>query len=119
MVSRDPTSESPVDAAFRPVLTWMANEIAAGRPPQAANVHLRTADTWEVITGILQDYGESLIPLPDRTWESSVCQWYGHHWQVLVDLYTEGEGRSDLVMHVDIIEADGGFDYSLHLVHVP
>ncbi|AWH51193.1 hypothetical protein ACI703_01115 [Isoptericola jiangsuensis] len=119
MVRKDPDTETPVDEAFRPTLAWMANEIAAGRAPQAANVPTCSADTWDVITGILEDYGETLVPLPEAAWETSVSQWYGERWKVLVDLHTVAEGRSDLVMDVDIIETEAGFEYTLHLVYVP
>ena len=119
MVRKDPDIEAAVDEAFRPTLTWMANEIASGRVPDAADVRLRTADTWETITDIIQDYGETLVPLPEATWETSVSQWDGERWKVLVDLHTAAEGRSDLVMDVSITETETGFAYSLHLVYVP
>ena len=108
-----------VGTSFRPTLTWMANEIASGRAPDAADVRLRTADTWETITDSILDYGETLVPLPEATWETSVSQWYGERWKVLVDLHTAAEGRSDLVMDVDIVETEAGFEYTLHLVYVP
>lgn len=119
MVRKDPHNETAVDEAFRPTLTWMANEIAAGRAPQASNVRLRTADTWDVIVDIVEDYGETLVSLPEAAWETSVSQWMGGHWHVLVDLYTAAEGQSDLVMDVSIAETEAGFEYILHLVYVP
>jgi len=119
MVRKDPHTETPVDEAFRPTLTWMADEIAAGRAPHAASVSACSADTWDVITGIIDDYGETLVRLPEATWETSVSQWDGQRWKVLVDLYTVAEGRSDLVMDVSITETETGFAYSLHLVYVP
>ncbi len=119
MVRKDSDTETPVDEASRSTLTWMANEIAAGRSPQAANVPPCSADTWRIITGIIEDYGETLVPLPEAAWKTSVSQWYGERWKVLVDLHTAAEGRSDLVMDVDIAETETGFEYSLHLVYVP
>jgi len=119
MVRKDPHTETPVDEAFRPTLTWMANEIASGRAPDTANVHLRTADMWEAISEIIDHYGETLAPLPEATWETSVSQWDAQRWKVLVDLHTVAEGRSDLVMDVSIAETEAGFAYSLHLVYVP
>ncbi|RTQ88643.1 MULTISPECIES: DUF7668 domain-containing protein [Stenotrophomonas] len=119
MARKDPDTETPVDEAFRPTLAWMANEIAAGRAPHAANVPACSADIWDVITGIIADYGETLVTLPEASWETSVSQWHGERWKVLVDLYTAVEGRSDLVMDVDIAETETGFEYSLHLVYVP
>ena len=65
------------------------------------------------------EYGETLVELPHDTWTTSVAQWLGTRWDVLVDLWTEGEGRSDLVLHARVFEANGGYRYEVHLVYVP
>ena len=67
----------------------------------------------------LADYGETLIDLPDETWETSVSQWMGPHWDVLVDLWTAESGRSDLVLHVQVFETRSGFRVEIHAVYVP
>jgi hypothetical protein len=65
------------------------------------------------------DYGETLVELPRETWESSVAQWMGAHWDVLVDLWTEGEGRRDLVLDARVHETESGFRFEVRLVYVP
>lgn len=67
----------------------------------------------------IQDYGAELVSLPEETWNTSVCQWYGQHWDVMVDLYTADEGASDLVLQLRIYEEAGDYIFEVHLVYVP
>jgi len=43
----------------------------------------------------------------------------GTGWQVLVDLWTQEEGRSDLALHLHVAESAGGYRFAVHLVYVP
>ena len=65
------------------------------------------------------DYGEALAELPDDTWETSIAQWMGTFWEVLVDLYTIPSGRSDMVLHLHAFEAEDGFRFEIQLLYVP
>jgi hypothetical protein len=77
-------------------------------------------DLSNVCRDAIRRYGDvRLVPLPTDTWGTSVCLWRGDRWQCLVDLWTEEEGRSDLVLDVDVFEEGGGYRYSINLVHVP
>jgi hypothetical protein len=67
----------------------------------------------------ISDYGCTLTPLPHASWDTSVCQWQLDYWEVLVDLFTVEEGRSDLVLHVHVFEQMAGFVFKVHLVYVP
>jgi hypothetical protein len=68
----------------------------------------------------VEDYGDvHLARLGEQTWESSVAMWTGQSWQVLVDMQTEEEGRSDLALEVNVREAATGFQYDIHLLYVP
>lgn len=67
----------------------------------------------------IQDYGADLVSLPEETWNTSVCQWYGQHWDVMVDLYTVDEGASDLVLQLRVYEEAGDYIFEVHLVYVP
>lgn len=60
-----------------------------------------------------------LIELPDETWESSICMWMGNHWDVLIDLWTEAEGRSDLVLSAQVTESDNSFVVNVDMIYVP
>lgn len=41
------------------------------------------------------------------------------YWDVLVDLYTKGEGLSDLVLTGKMIEVNGEPQYTVGLIYVP
>ncbi len=71
------------------------------------------------IAKYLEDYGETLLELPDETWQSSIAQWMGDHWEILVDLWTVESGQSDLVLSGRVFETDGGFQIVVDSVHVP
>ncbi|MFK7999335.1 MAG: hypothetical protein AB8H86_07040 [Polyangiales bacterium] len=65
------------------------------------------------------DYGERLCPLTEETWDTSVCLWDEDRWSLLVDLRTEGEGRSDLALSLVVYEDTGGYRFELELLYVP
>jgi hypothetical protein len=78
-----------------------------------------SAETAEHIASYIRDYGETLVELPEDTWKSSSCIWMGESWDVLVDLWTQGEGRSDLVLSVQVKEAGSDFAVEVYMVYVP
>ncbi|WP_425460059.1 DUF7668 domain-containing protein [Exilibacterium tricleocarpae] len=75
--------------------------------------------TEKQIKDYIQDYGEELILLPSETWESSVYIWMRGHWDVLIDLWTVSEGRSDLVLGADVTEGENGYILEISMVYVP
>ena len=77
------------------------------------------ARTAERIRGKIAAYGASLVDLPPDSWHTSVAQWYGTHWDILVDLWTAEEGRSDLVLAGKIEDSDSGPRFTIQLVYVP
>jgi hypothetical protein len=84
--------------------------------PCVAPASTATADQ---IRAYVTDFGEELVDLPDETWNSSLSQWMGTHWDVLVDLWTVESGRSDLVLNVRVFEAEKDFRFEIDSVHVP
>ena len=82
-------------------------------------VSLVLNETANQIKEYIQDYGEELIQLPDETWDSSVYIWAGSHWNVLIDLWTAGEGRSDLVLNAQVSEEDNRYIIDISMVYVP
>ena len=78
-----------------------------------------SAATAEQVRDCLADYGATLIELPDDTWQTSVAQWMKTHWDVLVDLWTAEEGRSDLVLEGKVVETSTGPRLTIHMVYVP
>ena len=63
----------------------------------------------------IAQYGSELVALTAQTWDTSVCQWMGNYWDVLVDLYAQ-EGLSDLVIFVRVRHS--GTDYLIGIVSV-
>ena len=110
--------QQPVPLEWRPALAKAANAFAAGdfTLQGLSGVEPTSASTASQVREYLADYGATLVPLPQETWDSSVCIWSGHHWDVLVDLWTQEEGCSDLVMHAYV--APSGV-VSIHAVYVP
>jgi hypothetical protein len=72
------------------------------------------------ISDNIRSYGDSLVSLPKNTWDTSVCQWMRKYWDVLVDLYTEREGESDLALMMRVYEEEGSsYLFEVSSVHVP
>jgi hypothetical protein len=114
--------QAPVPAIWRPTLAAIVDafregdfELARGIP-EVAPV---SPDDARIIAGNIEDYGATLVGLPDEAWETSVSQWMDGYWHVLVDLYTEDEGPSDLVLDVRVREHGAGYRFEVHLVYVP
>ena len=119
---KDEEKAHPVAVAWRPVLREVVRafvrgdyELADGVP----SVLPVPAATAEQIRKYVADYGATLIELPDAAWETSCAQWMENGWEVLVDLWTQEEGPSDLVLHLDVTESGTGYRFKVHLVYVP
>jgi hypothetical protein len=119
---KDESRELPIPSAWRPVFRDIVDafvqrdyRLSAG-VPRVAPV---TSDTAAHIEKYIEAYGETLIELPEETWDSSVCIWQGNRWDALVDLWTRAEGRSDLVLSARIFETDRGFEFHIYMVYVP
>lgn len=121
--TKDEDLELPVPNVWRPTLKAIVDSlvrrdsrIGVGLP----SVTPASADTTRQCLQAVDDYGEvALIPLPEKAWETSVTRWFGDHWDCLVDLWTEEEGRSDLVLELDVWEDMPGYRFCIHLVYVP
>lgn len=120
--SKDSVNEHPVPTEWRDTFRTIVNRFAVRDYQLASGVSgvLPVAeDTASQIADYIEDYGETLIPLLESTWESSATRWMGDHWVVLVDLCTEAEGISDLVLYSIVKEEDSEYVYQVHLVYVP
>jgi hypothetical protein len=119
---KDEDAEHPVASAWRPTLKKIVDAFVRGdyglkkRIPHVAPVPPATARHMKKYVA---EYGETLRTLPDDTWSTSVAQWMGNGWEVLVDLWTVESGRSDMVLHVFVSEVKTGFRIKIHLVYVP
>ena len=121
-VTKDAHNEGPIPSAWRPVLKSIVDAFVRGDYglkdglPGVAPISEETAAQ---VREYIEDYGAKLIELPPQSWDTSVCIWMGDRWDALVDLWTEDEGRSDLVLQVDVSEADSGYVVAIFMVYVP
>jgi hypothetical protein len=119
---KDAAKERSIPSAWRPAFREIVKALVGGDfKVNVGVVGLSPVsdDVAEQIQEYLADYGEELTDLPEVTWKSSVCIWRGDHWDALVDLWTVGEGRSDLVLQAFVRESHTGFSYEIHMVYVP
>jgi len=119
---KDEESAHPIAGSWRPVFRAVVKAFSEDDFELSRGV----AGVAPVDPGIasqnrayVRNYGELLVDLPEDTWATSCAQWMGQHWDVLVDLYTEGEGASDLVLTGQMNELNGKPQFSVGLIYVP
>ncbi len=121
-VVKDEESEHPIPIAWRPIFVDIISAFVKKNYQLATGldgVSSVSEETANHIKEYIEDYGEELIKLPEETWDSSVCIWMGTHWDVLVDLWTAEEGRSDLVLGARVAESNNGYIVNVDMVYVP
>ncbi|WP_051695126.1 hypothetical protein [Caulobacter sp. UNC358MFTsu5.1] len=76
------------------------------------------ADTARFIEEQIAAYGARLVPLSEKVWQRSVYRWMDGWWEFLIDLSTDEEAVSDLVLHAKLF---GGLQGRIEVwsVHVP
>jgi hypothetical protein len=119
---KDESEQQPIPTAWRPVFCEMVSafvkhdyRLESGVP----GVEPVSVDTAVRIQNYIKKYGATLVPLPEETWNSSIAMWYGDFWDVLIDLWTQEEGPSDLVLSARVREDKLGFAFQIRLVYVP
>ncbi len=119
---KDPDSQRQIPTAWRQTIKAIVHEFAnhnfqlIGGLEGVMPVSVETAN---YVRNNIEDYGAELVDIPDETWDTSVCIWNGTHWDALVDLWSRSEGRSDLVLSLQIYESKSGFDFSIYMIYVP
>jgi hypothetical protein len=115
--------QQPVPSAWRPTFEAIVNAFIAGDwqlSSAPASVERLPEDIAQAIQQNVADYGGiTLTALPAETWETSVAIWMGTVWEVLVDLWSIEEGRTDLVIDAKVAELDDGYAFKVHFVYVP
>ena len=119
---KDKSRRLPIPSAWRPVFRKIVGAIvqrdyrlSAGVPGVAPVADNTAAQIEKYIAG----YGETLVDLPEETWDSSVCIGRLNAGMRFVDLWTRGKGRSDLVLSAHVFESDAGFEFHIDMVYVP
>ncbi|NQZ33726.1 MAG: hypothetical protein HRU06_20860 [Oceanospirillaceae bacterium] len=119
---KDLDAAHPISALWRPLLLEVIARLAKGDFELSNIVEGVLAVDPEVATinreNVL-DYGEILTQLPAAAWDTSCAQYMGTYWEILVDLYTIGEGASDLVLHGRMSEFSGKPQFEVGLIYVP
>jgi hypothetical protein len=119
---KDEEEQHPVPTAWRPAFREIVNAFIehdyrlTNGVEGVLPVSVKTA---KQIKEYVDDYGETLVALPEKTWTSSICMWMGKRWEVLIDLWTKREGQSDLVLSALVSEAKDGFKIKIEMVYVP
>lgn len=119
---KDEDAEHPIADVWRPTLREIVKALAEGDYELSRgipSVVLEAPDVAEQMRSYVKDYGETLTELNDETWRTSVAQWNGPYWDVLVDLWTVESGRSDMALSLWVYEADGGFRFQVNSLYVP
>ncbi len=122
VVEKNEEDELPIPHIWRPIFMAIVNAFVKKDYNLSAgikNINLVSNNTAEQIKEYIEDYGEELIELPEETWDSSVYICYGDYWNVLIDLYTKGEGISDLVLNAEVRKVNNDFVFNINLVYVP
>lgn len=121
-VTKDMENEGPIPSAWRPALENIVDAFVRHDYRLAdgvAGVAPVSEETAMQIRTYIQEYGANLVPLPPEAWATSVCIWMGDHWDALIDLWTEEEGSSDLVLQVQVSELGNEFLVTVYMVYVP
>lgn len=121
-VERHENRELPVPTYWRETLSSIVDCFVDGdfQPNRKIRgVLLIAPENVSDIEETIQAYGEKLVGLPPESWETSFYQATLGGWQVFVDLYTENERPSDLVLFVFVKEEVAAFSYEVQSVHVP
>lgn len=122
LVEKNDENELPIPSIWRPtfskiVKAFVEKDYKIER--KIDNVTPISEDTAKQIKKYIEDYGEKLIDLPNETWNSSVYMYYGTYWNVLIDLFTESEGLSDLALSLEVREVSNEYEFEVKLVLVP
>ncbi|QKJ67284.1 hypothetical protein HQN60_11550 [Deefgea piscis] len=121
-VEKDEENQLPIPTVWRPIFVSIVDAFVKkdySLSCEIDGVASVSKETANHIKEYIEDYGEELIQLPNETWESSICICMSGHWDVLIDLWTAGEGRSDLVLGARISESKNGYIVDIEMVYVP
>jgi len=113
--------ELPVPTEWRKPLTDIVECRASGEFSKLSSLPAVTLEGgwgWQDIETYIKDYGCKLTSLPEESWRTSIYLWMGGYWEVLVDLFTVEEGRSDLALFVRAFPREGPYIFQIMSVHV-
>jgi hypothetical protein len=110
----------PIPTLWRPVFRQIVRAFADGNYELSGVTGVEiSADGATQVQRYIADYAETLVDLPEDTWRTSIAHWMDGHWDVLVDLWTEREGSSDMILSARVYERAEGTSVHVHAVYVP
>ena len=119
---KDLEKEHPIASSWRPLICEVVNAVVEGDYSLSSKFQNTVSIPSDIATAnrnYISDYAETLVPLQNETWESSCAQWMGAHWDIIIDLFTESEGLSDLVLTGKVCENNGKIQITVGLIYVP
>src|SRR5262245_14363349 len=119
---KDEDAAHPVASAWRPIIGEIVRAFVRGDYGLAqpvAGVEPVSQELAARNRAYVEEYGATLVELPDEAWETSCAQWMVGHWDVVVDLWTKEEGSSDLVLMLQVREDGAEMRFAVELVYVP
>ena len=118
---KDEDNAHGIATAWRPLLRAVVSRLVAGdlalssTPKGADRI---PADLEAEIRETLTQWDAHLVELPANAWDRGIAQWYGNHWVVCLDLWTD-RGPSDLVLAGRLVETASGPRFTAYMVYVP
>lgn len=118
---KDPEKAHPIASAWRPTIRELVSSFVRGdfAPEGIRGLEAIDSRNAERMKRSVEDYGETLAELSDDTWRTSVAQWMGPHWEIVVDLWTLESGRSDLIVSAFVFEDGDEFRIENISIYVP
>lgn len=119
---KDENTAHPIAATWRPILQEVVRAFSKGDYELSHTIEGVDSVSSDIAIhnrDYVKEYGETLVELHSDSWKSSSAQWMENHWDVLIDLYTEGEGLSDLVLTGKMIKINDTPHFTVGLIYVP
>ena len=114
--------ERPVPDQWRNTFSQIVEAFVSGdfRIERSINgVKPPSSEEATMMADNIDHYGGKLTRLPQESWDTSICRWMEGYWEVVVDLFTERDGLSDLVLFARVYERDHTYEFEIESVHVP
>lgn len=121
-VIKDEENELPIPHIWRNVFCQIVKSLSNKDylfNSTISNVPSLSLSDSKNIEDYIESYGEELTELPPEIWGSSIYLWMGNHWDVIIDLWTLGEGQSDLVLSAKVYETNNEYTFKIEMVCVP
>ena len=121
-VIKDLNVEAPIPTIWRSTISEIVNAFIDNDFSLSRSIKrvLPVSDaSVKQIENYILDYGEKLIPLPNETWDTSICTFSNNQWDLIIDLWTKNEGPSDLILQLNVFENADDYLFEIYMVYVP